>query len=828
MLFVSEGRETLFAAFAGKALCVSVATNKSLLQMKPSFYQKISPLLLASLGVLGLVAFFFVLADSPLLRLLHFEKSREAILAQAQQAFEASPLAQASLPRDYEVTVSKSLLKYAQQHALSDSARAQLSYARWEVRWSGANKEDEDTEKKSHFALEYDLAGRLVGFSQAYPGLKDSVKVPEAEAMRRAKEFLLAQGLDTATVRLTQKKITEEDQVSKYNFRFERALALGAELTEVFTLDLAGSGVTNYERKVEHTKPNEAERFDAEQITEIAAYISAVVVWFVFSLVLIVTFFRRLRHDELEFKRARWWGLLGFVVVATAIAFQAWPEWKGILIGGGLGGFFVGLGLVFVYATTDSFCRDISPEKMLLSDLVQRGQLRVREIGAALFRALFIASVALLLWSLILRLVAATGIGYYEIDHEQLWYLRDKRYWIGTPLSLLVGVCFIGLIFVNFWQAYLQSKIKRGAILFLTYMLSLHLAGFYTQFINPTWLGALLCLPLSALWTYFVLREDYLTSFCATVIFHLFAALVLTPWSWNGPLPWYALGILLWLALAFFFYKSPHGAEDFEDYVPEYVSRIAARERFLKELEIARNVQMRFLPARVPEFPGLELASICRPAMEVGGDYFDFVPHGKEALSVFVGDVSGKGVSAAFFMTMAKGIIKTLVKRLASPKQLLTEMNEVFYENSPKEIFISLIYGYFDMQKKTLTFARAGHNPLIVRKSKGAEPELLHPKGLAIGMDSGAHFARTIEEITVPLTPGDTFVFYTDGISESMNTEGEEFGEEKLCALVNAGSNESATVLLERITAEVNLFADGAQQHDDFTMVVVKVSGNWE
>ncbi len=793
--------------------------------MKPPFYQKKSPLLLAGLGLLGLAAYFFVMAGSPLARLLRFEKTREEILAQAQQAFEASPLAQAGLHRDHEVTVSNELLQYAQQHTLPDSARAQLSYARWEVRWGGEIKTEEGKKQKSHFALEYDLSGKLVGFSQSYPGLKDSVKVPEAEAMRRAKEFLHAQGLDTATVRLSQKKITEEDQVSKYNFKFERAFPLAGELTENFSIDVAGSEVTDFNRTVNPAKSNE-DQFDAEKIAEIVAFISAVVTWMVFGLFLAVIFFRRFRHDELEFKRAWWWGLLGFVLTAAMATFQTWPEWAGILLGSGLGGGFVGIALVLVFTTTDSFCRDICPEKMVLTDLVQRGQLRVQEIGAAILRAVFIAGAALLAWSLILRLTPLTGWGYFEIDQERLWFLRDRRYWAGNTLSLLIGVCFTGLILVSFWQAYLQSKIKRSAIFFIAFMLSLHLAGFYNQFIKPNWLGAILCLPLTALWTYFLIREDFLTSFCALAIFYLFSSLAISPASLiAGPLPWYVLWLLIFVFLGVFFYRSPHRAEDFEDYVPEYVSRIAARERFLKELEIARNVQMRFLPARTPQFPGLELASICRPAMEVGGDYFDFVPHGQEALSVFIGDVSGKGVSAAFFMTMAKGIIKTLVKRMASPKQLLTEMNEVFYENSPKEIFISLIYGYFDMNKKTLTFARAGHNPLIVHKSQGEEPELLHPKGLAIGMDSGVHFARTIEEITVPLAPGDTFVFYTDGISESMNTEGEEFGEDKLCVMVNAGVNEGATALLERITAEVNAFAEGAQQHDDFTMVVVKVKG---
>ncbi len=795
--------------------------------MKTPFHQKSSPLLLAGFGMLCFAAYFLVMAGSPLSRLLRFEKTTGEVLAQAQQAFEASPLAQAGLRRDYEVTASNDLIKYAQEKRLPEDARAQLLYARWEVRWSGEIKTSDGEDKKSHFALEYDLSGKLIGFSQAYPGLKDSIKVPEAEAMRKAKDFLHAQGLDTATVRLAQKKITEEEQVSKYNFTFERALPVDGELTEKFSIDVAGNSVTDFSREVERAKSDE--QFDAGQIAEIAARSSAAVLWIVVSVFLLVIFLRRLRHDELEFRRAWWWGLLGLVLFWGAMAFQTWPQWAEVLLLGGFTGIFAGLGLVLVYTTAESLSRDLCPEKLLLSDLVQRGQMRVKEVGAALMRALFIAGMALLAWSAIIWLMGAAQIGYFDIDDERLWFLRPSRYWASEALFLVSGAFFIVLMLPCFWNAYLQSKIKRRSVFFLVLMLSLHFSGFSNHLIRPHWLGALLCLPLSALWTYFAAREDFFTNFMALLIFYLTFTLALVTLSPDpmlaGPLPWYGMGVAALLGFAFFFYKSENTARDFEHYVPEYVSRITARERILKELEIARNVQMRFLPAHVPQFPGLELASICRPAMEVGGDYFDFVPHGKEALSVFVGDVSGKGVSAAFFMTMAKGIIKTLVKRLASPKQLLTEMNEVFYENSPKKIFISLIYGYFDMRKRTLTFARAGHNPLIVRKSQGNEPEMLHPKGLAIGMDSGYHFAKTIEEITVPLAPGDTFVFYTDGISESMNVEGEEFGEEKLCALVNAAAHDGAATLLEKITAEVNAFAHGAQQHDDFTMVVVKVKG---
>jgi hypothetical protein len=794
--------------------------------MKLPGYHKLPPPLLAALGVLCLAAYFGVLADSNLARLLRFEKSSEEILALAQQAFEQSPLGAHTLAHDYEITLDENLLRYAQEHALPESLRAQLIMARWRIEREGEIATRADKKSKARFAVEYDLSGKLVGFNQTHPELNDSLKLAEPEAVRLAKDFLRAQGIDTTALALAEKKTTEEERVSKHNFTFTRACVFDDGLMESFSVNVAGREVTDYGRELERVK-SPGDKFSAREIDAISAGLAAVAVWFIVSVVLLILFLRRLRHDELEFRRAWWWGLLGLLLFGTAWALQAWPRWAEMLIAGGFMGVFVGLGLVLVYATAESLSRDLCPEKLLLSDLVQRGQVRVKEVGAAIVRALFLAGVSLLAWSASIWLAGVIPFGYFDINPERLWFLRATRYWASEALYFVVAACFVTLMLLSFWNAYLQSKIKRRSIFFLVLMLSLHLAGFANYFIRPHWLGVLLCLPLSALWTYFVAREDLFTNFLALLIFYLTfmaALVVLSPDPLlAGPLPWYGLGVVVLLCCAVFFYKSENAARDYEHYVPEYVSRIAARERFLKELEIARNVQMRFLPSHVPEFPGLELASICRPAMEVGGDYFDFVPHGNEALSVFVGDVSGKGVSAAFFMTMAKGIIKTLVKRLASPKQLLTEMNEVFYENSPKEIFISVIYGYFDMRKRTLTFARAGHNPLIVRKSQGHEPEMLHPKGLAIGMDRGLHFAKTIEEITLPLTPGDTFVFYTDGISESMNVNGEEFGEEKLCALVNAGAHEDAAVLLNRVSAEVQAFAAGAQPHDDFTMVVVKV-----
>ncbi|MCB0276475.1 MAG: serine/threonine-protein phosphatase, partial [Calditrichaeota bacterium] len=187
-------------------------------------------------------------------------------------------------------------------------------------------------------------------------------------------------------------------------------------------------------------------------------------------------------------------------------------------------------------------------------------------------------------------------------------------------------------------------------------------------------------------------------------------------------------------------------------------------------------------------------------------------------------DVSGKGVSAAFFMTLTKGILKTLARSLRSPAKLLAELNSIFFENTPRQIFISMLVGLFDLEKKQLTFARAGHNPLLVSKGRESTALELMPKGLAIGMDGGTLFRRIIEEAQVEIESGDVFLFYTDGLSEALNSRGEEFGEERLCQIVsNVGDGESAAQILHRILEEIDGFTGDTPQHDDLTMVVVRV-----
>ena len=233
---------------------------------------------------------------------------------------------------------------------------------------------------------------------------------------------------------------------------------------------------------------------------------------------------------------------------------------------------------------------------------------------------------------------------------------------------------------------------------------------------------------------------------------------------------------------------------------------------------------MSFLPRANPEFTTLDIASRCLPALEVGGDYYDFVQLGGNRLGVVIGDVSGKGTQAAFYMTLTKGFLRALANMSDSPSFILTQLNRLFYDNVKRGVFISMIYGIFDMEDGTLSMARAGHNPVVMRKPSEQELQMIHPKGLALGMEKGDAFERLIQEVKIPLHPNDLFVFYTDGFPEAMNKEKEEFGDDRFEESIEKHSGGTAEEILQGVFQDVKLFAGKAEQHDDMTMVVVKIA----
>jgi sigma-B regulation protein RsbU (phosphoserine phosphatase) len=134
-----------------------------------------------------------------------------------------------------------------------------------------------------------------------------------------------------------------------------------------------------------------------------------------------------------------------------------------------------------------------------------------------------------------------------------------------------------------------------------------------------------------------------------------------------------------------------------------------------------------------------------------------------------------------------------------------------------------MIYGVFDTMKKTLCLARAGHNPVIMRKSLAAYVQIVNPTGIALGLDPGSKFSQSVEEVTIEYQPGDLFIFYTDGLTEAMNNQRAQFGEERLSTVVEQLASRSASEIVERIYEEIKSFVGKTKQHDDMTIVVIKV-----
>jgi phosphoserine phosphatase RsbU/P len=254
----------------------------------------------------------------------------------------------------------------------------------------------------------------------------------------------------------------------------------------------------------------------------------------------------------------------------------------------------------------------------------------------------------------------------------------------------------------------------------------------------------------------------------------------------------------------------------------------AEKERLEQELRIARSIQMSLLPQGTLQVPGLSLTPHCEPAREVGGDYYDYIPLADDRLALLIADVSGKGTSAALYMAELKGIILSLSERHTSPRELLINANKIISRHLDTRSFITIIYALVDLGTRTLTYARAGHCPLIHVPGSHAPSrtaQILLPDGMVLGLqiDEGQMFAQYLEEAQVRLGDGDLFLFYTDGISEAMNEEGECFGDERLASLLERHADLPPAEIRERILREVQAFAGTEVQQDDMTMLLLGV-----
>jgi serine phosphatase RsbU (regulator of sigma subunit) len=246
------------------------------------------------------------------------------------------------------------------------------------------------------------------------------------------------------------------------------------------------------------------------------------------------------------------------------------------------------------------------------------------------------------------------------------------------------------------------------------------------------------------------------------------------------------------------------------------------KERLLKELEVARVIQRRLLPQSPPQTTCADIAVYFSPAYEVGGDYYDFFLLAERCLGFVIADVSGKGLAAAFIMAELKGVFESLAGVIAEPGLLLAKANGVLRNSLEKNRFVSATYGVIDSRTMELRVARAGHMPFFLSSSGRIETH--RPPGLVLGAADEPVFSEKLSEKTIRLNAGDTIVFITDGISEAKNLTGDEFGYERLRSVIQSNPGAGAAALAKLIIDEVKAFANQPVQHDDITLLVIKMT----
>ncbi len=259
----------------------------------------------------------------------------------------------------------------------------------------------------------------------------------------------------------------------------------------------------------------------------------------------------------------------------------------------------------------------------------------------------------------------------------------------------------------------------------------------------------------------------------------------------------------------------------------QLLAEMAEKKRLEEELRIAREIQMSLLPQGQIRIPGLQMTANCTPAREVGGDYYDFLPLDEHRTGILIADVSGKGTSAALYMAELKGLMLSLSQIHRSPRDLMLAANRIIAANLDSRSFITMTYAVLDLESHTMTYARAGHTPLLHLPARGPDwrTRVLVPSGMVLGLkiDKGEKFEQVLEEATIPLEPGDLFVLFTDGITEAMDASEELFGEDRLCALVEEHADLPFEELRERILREVRAFAGEPGPHDDMTLILLRV-----
>lgn len=563
----------------------------------------------------------------------------------------------------------------------------------------------------------------------------------------------------------------------------------------------------------------------------------SVVFIFLFGIVAIVTFFLRMRARAVDTKSALVISILAGLAIPIVIFLEriemldplgsnvGWYRLLGIAFEIGILGALASIAFFVITSIGDSITRQHWQQKLARYDYLRQGLFFNRPIGETMLRSVVLMFILSGFWSLLLLLFPDL---YFHLSktflvYEAAWppvYMLLNNAWYSLITMLGIFLVAGGLVYAR-----TQNKWAFGA----TTTLAVAIVVPIPFSLGPDMLQFLVMGIFGLGLTLIYLKWDILT-----LLFSHFLALCLLVVSsgWfvrESPDAYVFITFLLFLLfiVGWAVVSIVKGKDEraLPDYVPEYVEELAQEQRIKQELKIARDVQQSFLPTQKPDLEGLDIAAVCQPAFETGGDYYDFIQLDDHRVAVTIGDVSGKGIQAAFYMTFTKGILHALCRETDSPGELLKKANRLFFDNAVKGTFISLIYGIIDLEEQTFVFARAGHNPILYLRGKTGEVKELQPRGLGIGLTREIVFDNNIKEIKLNLADGDLLVLYTDGIVEALNEAHNFYGDERLRTLLKDQKNQSSQEILDLISNDVSNYIGSSKQHDDMTIMVIKMNG---
>ncbi len=627
-------------------------------------------------------------------------------------------------------------------------------------------------------------------------------------------------GFDPVAYRETNRMNMSDRNSSAFEFTLEKKERLHG-LTETLRVRIRDGLLSGFERK--YAWPESFVPYTKRWFSDVQDIVQTVLVLLA-TILTIIYFFVRFRKGAFDFRLGLFFGfltMLSFSVMMYTMlsSLGFWILLLIMVFAGGWWGFASGI----IVSVSAAVARDAWPEKYQTFEAVRFGHVLNRRFGISLFRGLMFSFALVGGIHAVMALLPGSFYlpgpeSHTKFDGQGGWFLLGSGLYSSIIFFHSYGLLFLSVI---------RLKIRSRWVLYSAGMLVFTLYPYVFSSVFPLETRLILGLFIAAGYTFAAIRYDFLTLFVTGLLSYLIlegSAFLLSGDIYQGAILITAVGGLALLAVLGL--TGRETGDDILEYVPDYVRELQQKQRMAREFEIARHIQTTMLCCKVPASSRFELATLCDPAYEVGGDYYDFIDFGntQQKFGVVIGDVSGKGVSAAFYMTLIKGIVQTQARLTAhSTRETLAQANDIFYDQVERGRFISMIYAIFDLERMQVQMSRAGHNPLIVKQSVQQESMQVLSGGIALGLARGAMFRESLEEITVPLRSGDLFVLYTDGFSEAMNRRGEEFGEERLHRIIQDRASATASEIISAIRSEVSAFVGPTAQHDDMTMIVVKV-----